>query len=281
MTSSPCDWPLQLSSTCDPTAYNALDEETKSAVREMAVNLLWSWTGRRYGLCAESVRPCRDDCNRSGSSIFPEGPLNPSQGIGSGWQPVLLAGQWFNLRCGACGSSCTCGVDESKAIELPGYIHTVTEVWIEGARLDPAAYVLRSGVLYRTDGGSWPACNNPLGDPREADSGAWEITVQVGTPVPAAGKLAAGVLATELAKALCNDKDCNLPQRVQSVTRQGVSIGAVLDSFEDLREGRTGIWLIDSWVAGVNAPVPARPAVYSPDASRSRGTFRSLGIGRR
>src|SRR3546814_4772015 len=50
--------------------------------------------------------------------------------------------------------------------------------------------------------------------------------------------ISAGRLANELAKAACNDKSCGLPQRVQSITRQGVTV-AVLDSFDDIDTGHT------------------------------------------
>ena len=71
------------------------------------------------------------------------------------------------------------------------------------------------------------------------------------------------MLAWELSKAVECPDECELPQRVQSVTRQGVSV-TVLDQFEDLDEGRTGIWLIDSWVASVTRP-PSGGSVLSPD----------------
>src|SRR3546814_8783259 len=71
------------------------------------------------------------------------------------------------------------------------------------------------------------------------------------------------VCSSDLAKAACNDKTCGLPRRVQSVTRQGVTV-AVLDAFDDIDEGHTGIWLIDSWVASV-VRRPRKMRVLSPD----------------
>jgi hypothetical protein len=91
----------------------------------------------------------------------------------------------------------------------------------------------------------------------------WSVTYQQGKPVPVGGQIAAGLLACELAKAACGDKSCGLPQRVQSITRQGVTV-AVLDAFDDIDTGHTGIWLIDSWVASVTKR-PRRWRVLSPD----------------
>src|SRR3546814_15264182 len=95
----------------------------------------------------------------------------------------------------------------------------------------------------------------------EADT--WSILYNRGYPVPAGGQVAAGLLAVELAKAACGDKSCGLPQRVQSITRQGVNI-AVLDAFDAIDPGHTGIGLIDSWVASV-VRRPPRLRVYSPE----------------
>src|SRR3546814_20601967 len=81
----------------------------------------------------------------------------------------------------------------------------------------------------------------------------WSVTYVKGYAVPKGGQVAAGMLAVELAQAACNDKTCGLPRRVQSVTRQGVNV-AVLDAFDDIDQGPTGIWAIDSGVAYVFRP---------------------------
>jgi hypothetical protein len=135
-------------------------------------------------------------------------------------------------------------------------------VQIDGEVLDPSAYRVDNGrLLVRQDGGRWPTCQDMGAALGEDDT--WGITYDKGYPVPAGGQIAAGLLANELAKAACNDRSCGLPQRVQTVTRQGVTI-AVLDAFDDIDEGHTGIWLIDSWVASV-VRRPRRMRVLSPD----------------
>lgn len=266
MMTSPCNWPIIYppAGECGCGAPDVPVSEMDAALEAMAVEMLWAWTGRKFGVCDVTIRPCRDECAGGGSTFW-----GPSAGV-DGWSPVLVGGEWFNVSCGSCAQSCGCGLDEAVALRLPGEVAGVVSVWIEGELLPSSAYSLRDGVLFRADGGVWPACNNPLGDPRVVGSGAWEVAYETGTPVPTSGQMAAGLLSCELRKAACRDKTCQLPQRVQSVTRQGVSIGAVVDSFEDLKDGRTGIWLIDSWVAQVNAPRTAAPQVFSP-GSRGRG----------
>jgi hypothetical protein len=71
-----------------------------------------------------------------------------------------------------------------------------------------------------------------------------------------------------LAKALINDRTCGLPQRIQNITRQDVSV-TVLDSFEGIDEGHTGIWVVDSWIASVTKPLQFS-SVTTPETHRRR-----------
>lgn len=96
----------------------------------------------------------------------------------------------------------------------------------------------------------------------------FQVTYMRGIDVPMGGQVAAGRLACELAKAACGDNTCALPKRVQTITRQGVTVG-LLDSFDDVDKGRTGIWLIDSWVASMNIPQSRAGRVLSPDRRSS------------
>lgn len=244
----PCDWPA-LDIECD--AYLNLSPERQEQVRTAAVSFLWHWTGQRFGLCEVTVRPCREDC-ADGSTFF---------GTSNLLRPP--AAGWFPSRCGTCRSG-GCGCDYVPSTRLPGPAHSVESVQVDGVELPDTAYRLSGNDLLRVDGGLWPTCQDysaPLGAP-----GTWGITYRRGAEVPPGGVLAAETLACELAKAATGDKSCQLPQRVQSVSRQGVSI-AMLDSFEDVDQGRTGIWVIDSWVSSVNRS-PVRPLVYSPDLRR-------------
>lgn len=256
---APCQWPLSFAGCAGgtpPAIWAGAPEESRDLFARMAAEYLWRWTGRTLGVCEVTVRPCRQDCPDGRSTFHGSGPSGSLR-----WQPVLIGGEWFNLGCGSCGDACDC-YGATSALRLPGPVASVVEVNLDGEILDPdTAYRLEGDRLYRVDGKGWPTCQNMAAAPGEP--GAWTITYEHGVPVPPGGQVAAGLLAIELLKAACGDKSCGLPQRVQTVTRQGVSV-AVLDSFDDIDKGHTGIWLIDSWVASMSQP-PRRSVVLSPD----------------
>lgn len=245
MRTAPCDWPL---ADVECSALDALDYGLAEHVIEAATSFLWRWTGRRYGVCDVSVRPCPQHPQRStyrGRTGFPS----------RWWEPVLVGGRWYNISCDECENPAT-------TIRLPGPVSEVVSVEIDGQPLESPAWRLDNRtLLVRQDGEEWPfrqRMDRPLGD-----QDTWQVEFRRGVEVPAGGQLAAATLACELAKAVQGDKSCALPQRVRSITREGIST-TILDAFEDLDEGRTGLWLVDSWVASVRK-APRRGTVYSPD----------------
>lgn len=280
MAVSPCDWPIDyMSCGVDdgvPPVIAGLTPTQRTTVEEMAVDYLWHWTGRSFGLCPVTVRPCRQDCTVGMSTFTGFGQsdryLPHLGGSGAPWTPALVGGRWLNISCGSCGDLCSCSSVSSLA--LPGPVDSVTSVVIDGAALPTDAYrVDNRRYLLRLDGGSWPTCQDMSApsEPGSTATGTWQVSYVYGTPVPSGGQLAAGLLASEFAKALCRDASCQLPKRVQSITRQGVTV-AVLDAFDDIDTGHTGIWMIDAWIASVTKP-PRPSRVFSPDLPRSR--FRS------
>jgi hypothetical protein len=277
---SPCSWPVSYSDAKPCSALSA-DPTVRSQAETMATEFLWRWTGRQFGLCPVTIRPCRQNCY-GGLSTFTGGePRVLGQAMGglysrSPFYPMMFNGEWLNVACGRCGNSCDCGYTPS--ISLPGPIDSITEVVVNGVALPATAYrVDNYRHLLRIDGGDWPTCQDLSADSAagsaSASRGTWQVTYQRGSAVPAGGQVAAGLLACEFAKALVGDAGCKLPQRVQSITRQGVTV-AVLDTFADLDKGRTGIWLIDSWVASIMKPA-GRSRVYSPDLARPRNRRRT------
>lgn len=270
---APCTWLVDYSAFpggLPPEPLASMPASGRAVVEQIAVNYLWRWTGKVLGTCETTIRPMRTDCFDEASSFWGMGPYGSGPyGIGGGfpWRPVIIDGLWWNIECGQCGPRCSC--DYVSAITLPGPVASVDAVTIDGVPLDPTAYRVDNGnLLTRQDGAHWPRCNK-WGVP-EGEDGTWEVTYERGVPVPIDGQVAAGVMAVELAKAFTGAKDCALPQRIQSVSRQGVTL-AVIDSMDDVAEGHTGIWLIDSWVSSMTK-APRVSRVYSPDLRRPRRT---------
>jgi hypothetical protein len=290
---APCDWPLVGCEDCSALAqletivleYAEPDEgegesegseplplrTMRDVVEEAATAYLWNWTGKAFGLCEVEVRPCRRDCEWSGWGTYrgwagrPD-PLLPSHGDAWPFAPALVGGSWRNVTCLGCGELCSCSTVE--AITLPGPVDSIVEVVIDGETLDPSAYRVDDyRHLVRIDGEAWPTCQDldaPLGD-----EGTWAVRYRWGAPVPSGGQLAAGNLACEMAKAACRDSSCGLPERITNqVTREGISV-TILDAFEGLEAGRTGLWLVDSWVASIRKPA-ARSTVHVPGGRTRR-----------
>lgn len=246
---SACNWEVLNTDCCDQ--FTNLDEEIQAEIEAWAVERLWRWTRERFGACEVSVRPCRKKCG-------------PAYGIGG---PVLISGQFTNLTCGSCGDDCSC-TTVSEVI-LPGPIAEPTEILINGVELDLGAVRVDDWIrLVRIDGGRFPTCQDLSAEPTE--EGTWQITYLRGSPVPPGGGLVAGILACEYAKALCNDSSCRLPKRVTTITRQGLTMG-LLDNFQGIETGYTGIWEIDDWISSMNNSYFAA-SVSSPDISKSRRT---------
>ncbi len=63
--------------------------------------------------------------------------------------------------------------------------------------------------------------------------------------------MAARTLAIEFAKLWSDDETCALPQRVTSVSRQGVSF-TILDQQDFIQELRTGLYAVDLFLKTVN-----------------------------
>jgi hypothetical protein len=242
---APCSWPVSYAacSSCNPLdSASALD---RAAFEEMASTYLWLWTLRQFGVCSVLLRPCRSDCSEL-STFWGRGPYPWETGAGPGisW-PALVGGKWYSLRSCGCAAACSCAVPNS--LELPGPVSAVTQVLIDGVVVNPGAYRVDGDLLIRTDGQSWPSCQN-LALP-STSAGTWQITYDRGVAVPAGGQIAAGVLACEMAK---------------------------VDNFTGIEKGHTGIWIIDSWVSSIVQPVRGG-RVYSVDLPATRaGRLSSL-----
>jgi hypothetical protein len=134
--------------------------------------------------------------------------------------------------------------------------------------LDPAAYrVDQASYLVRTDGSSWPTTQNLALPTSSPDT--WSVSYSQGIAVPLDLQDAAGLYACEIAKARTGGS-CQLPNRVRSVTRQGVEINYVNED-DFLQKGRTGYDAVDSIINTYNPfGLVAAPRVLSPDLPRYR-----------
>jgi hypothetical protein len=246
---------LQITDTTPPARVLLIERMLR-----MAVSVVHAFSARQFGLCPRTVRPCRDQCAESGGTLL---------------DPYILDGQWFNNACQTCVHDCSCGT--LCEVTLPGPVHRILEVIVDGTVLLPSAYRVDNHRKLVAQGDvCWPTCQDlskPAGLP-----GTWTVSYLRGKPVPEMGLWAAGLLACELVKA-CTPGEagaCRLPSNVQSIVREGVSLdlepftlgGAGSDSF-----GRTGIPEVDMWLTVVNPRrTTGRSRVYSPDRRRPRRT---------
>jgi hypothetical protein len=219
---------------------------------EVATFLLWAMSGRKY--TGETVVTERYTC------VLRNNRMGPSTKTNS---PVLFGGDVFNIPSGDYDeySELTAdGLSPDARIRLRG--RPVTKVIAIrnklGTIIDPSSYYLVDhSTIHVAAGTPWTPCNT-------------EITYMYGTPVPVAGKMAALTMATEFAKLWAGDDDCALPQRITSISRQGVSY-TILDNQEFIAELRTGLYAVDLFLKTVNPDNARRKSkVFTPDVPRGR-----------
>jgi hypothetical protein len=228
----------------------------KAQATAYATLVLWAATGRQYGLCELTVRPCGRECTNCANGYYwYEGT----------WIPYIWNGQWFNCWC---GSDWGCSCDPKCRVYLPGPVTEVSEVIVDGTTIDPSEYVVYDGRwLVRLDTSAcWPYC----GDFNvTSGTGFFQVTYTRGTAVPMALLNAAGTLACEYAKA-CLGEACRLPSRVVSVARQGVTVSMV-DVDRLLETGLTGLTEVDQVIVSLNPyRLKGRTRLYSPDVPAVR-----------
>ena len=229
----------------------AYTEFTTEAIK-VASYLLWAMSGRKY--TGETTVTERYTCTLRNNR------LGPSRKTSS---PILFGGDVYNIPSGDYDeySELTAdGMSPDSRIRLRG--RPVTKIHSMRNRVgdivSPSSYYLVDhSTVHVKAGTAWTPCNT-------------EITYSYGTPVPVAGKMAARTLATELIKLWTDDEDCQLPQRVTSVTRQGVSY-TILDNQEFIDELRTGLLVVDLFLKTVNPDNARRKSkVFSVDTPRAR-----------
>ena len=227
-----------------------------------ATHVLWALSGRQFGGCTVTLRPCRRSCQGNAW------PFDMQWWEFGQWpRPVLFDGAWLNIACGSCGDSCSCSALEE--VILPAPVYQVTQVKIGGVALAANAWRLDNRrILLRTDGERWPACQD-LAAPDTVE-GSWSVTVVYGEPVPELGQRAVGELAEQFALACAGSGDCRLPQSVQSVSRQGVDF-TFIDPNQLLADGRIGLFFPDLFIQTTNPHrVASRARIFDLDGPAPR-----------
>lgn len=224
----------QWATTADVCApCDDLDSTLLDAWLEAASVILFGLTGSRWpGECVDTIHPTGAEC--------------------MAWMGAYRPGGYLRGR--------------PREFRLPGYpVIGIDSVTIDGEVLDPAryrvddyrwlVYVPESTTATRQ---GWPNQNDVKLDAGEV--GTWSIVYAYGTMPPPGGKEAAAALGCELAKSCTEGEgECRLPQRVTSITRQGVSM-AILDPLTLFQDGLTGLPEVDLWVSAMNLARSRRPS---------------------
>lgn len=231
-----CDWPVDRTCLADLPAegddgYDAALAK-RSRAEDTATLVLWALTGRRFGICDYTVRPCPT--------------FNPVNRYGPSWSTRLLWWDGGNWNTTSCGCTASCVANGPGMVHLPGPVVSVSKVQVGVMVLGTDEYTVEGNVLYRTNGLPWPSQN--LGHPLGAFD-TWSVDYQRGEPVPAGGDMMAGALAKEF-MAACDGGTCRLPKTVVSLTRQGVT--HQFDPTKIIAAGFTGLPEVDQWVQAVN-----------------------------
>jgi hypothetical protein len=216
-----------------------------------ASNILWALSGRKYS----GVTTVTERYICAGRSF--------RFGAGSGTiEAGLIEGDVYNFYSDDIDfyeDMTSDGTTPSSRIRLRGRpvtkIHTVRNR--VGTIVSPDKYYLVDhSTLQAREGVSWTPCNI-------------EVTYSYGVEPPTIGKMAARTLAMEFAKSWAGDP-CDLPERVTSVSRQGVSY-TILDNQDFIDELKTGIYAVDLFLRSSNPDrARARARVFTPDVPRAR-----------
>lgn len=268
MTSAtPDGWTVTDFSGCS-TTWAGLTDSQKAMATRLACFTVYSLTGRQFGTATLTLRPCNAPGLPPLYQTYPVNLINPwGSEESSGYYPVWIQnGVWHNGACGGlgcCGAPCE--------LQLPRTV-SITSVIIDGATLSPSAYRVDNGsILVRTDGNGacWPRCQDLGSNPGAADT--WTVTGVFGRQVPQEALDAASLLACEVGKALAG-QPCRLPQRMQSLSRQGVTVQFPgVNTYLD--RGLTGLNEVDQLVVQLNPGRLAQsPQVLSMDQSPTRIT---------
>lgn len=231
-----------------------------------ASNLLFKLTQQKFaGVCNFYVRPT----------------ARPRAWEERAW--ALSTGYGYSNTWGLCNGhqlSWSAQCWEPPEIDLGFYpLVSITEVKIDGVVIPSAEYridnnkiltrVLIDAVTPPTQRFGWPTCQRL--DLPDTETSTFSVAGTQGMPPPSEGVSAAAALAAELGIHRSGGVS-RLPTRLQSISRQGIVMAAVLDSMTFLDKGLTGIYEVDVFIRAHNPEGKSRrrPGVWSPELARSR-----------
>lgn len=219
---------------------------------QVASYILWAMSGRKYS----GTTTVTERYYTSINSFRYQG------GSAKDFYPHMVGGRIFNVPTEDWNDSAyqSDGTSSLSRIRLRGRpvhkVHLVRSGYDGKIIAEDAYYLAEHSTLIAYKGVPWPPGNV-------------EVTYTYGQQPPAAGRAAARILAMELIKSW-EGENCALPDRITSVTRQGVSY-TVLDSQDFLESLRTGIYAIDLFLKTSNPAKALAPSkVFSPDVPRAR-----------
>ena len=219
---------------------------------ESASYILWVLSARKYS-GARTVTELY--CQMGLDEIGVEFPNRAVRARGMQVWPVMQNGSITNMVGGRC-STCGC----PHLLKLRGSPVLSIDAMSIGGRALTADEVSIFDYSYVSVGKNrcWGSCEDV------------EVTYTFGTEPPTLGRRAAKELADQFVLAATGSDDCALPQRVTSVSRQGMS-WTLLDPQDFLDKGLTGLYTVDLFLRTVN-PTHAllKPRVFSPDVPRAK-----------
>ena len=244
-----CSWVIEDPLCCE--CWDTADPRMKDQAVRWATSLMYARTGRQFGLCPVTVRPCmKRGCNSLGSWMW-------AGWSGSLWTPYILDGVWYNCFC-----SGVCCCEPRCQVQLAGPVNSILEVTIGGVVVDPATYRVDDYQwLVRQGGECWPEC--PSFDDASGEPGVWEVTYTRGRPVPQEVLEQVAILACEYVKFCKGDSSCRLSSRIVSMSRNNVDFQFVSPEVM-LALGLTGISTVDDVIAAFNPNgLKYQPRVFS------------------
>src|SRR5688572_4241132 len=132
----PCGWTIDTGCCEDWATYPAA---VQTRATTWATHILGYLSGRRYGACEVTVRPCGRRCD--GWSGYMTHPVVGGPGA---WMSPYIDGDMTWRNC-VCPGACSC--EASCQVLLPGPVASVSEVMIDGAVLAPEAYRVDNGSI--------------------------------------------------------------------------------------------------------------------------------------